>query len=104
MMQPNAVATAGSMRRSAAGRREADALAGPALMWRDRSCEEVQAVADLEQARCPDADCQQQDHALEQRLPERLQIEDEEEVPDGAEGKRAEDCADGASRSAEQRD
>ena len=50
-----------------------------------------------------EADGEQQHDALEQRLPQRVEVEDEEQVADGAEGERAEDRADGAAPAAEQR-
>jgi hypothetical protein len=42
--------------------------------------------------------------ALEQRLPQRLHVEHEQQVADRAEHQRAEDRADRAARAAEQRD
>ena len=45
-----------------------------------------------------EADRDEQHEALEQRLPQRLEVEDEEQVADGAEGEGAEDRADGAAR------
>ena len=93
-MQPKAMRTAGSARRSGPGRRLRRPLA------RRRSFEPVQAVAHAHQPEGADADGEQQHDALEERLPERVEVEDEEEVADGAEGERAEDGADGAAAAA----
>ena len=43
-----------------------------------------------------EADREQQHDALKQRLPQRIEIEHEQEIADGAEGQRAEDRADRA--------
>ena len=70
MTQPKAIATGASTRR----RRAAGASRG--------SWEQVQAVANLEQPRRADAYGREQHQALEQRLPERVEIEDKQEVAD----------------------
>src|SRR4051794_34516101 len=93
-MHANAVATAGSTRRRAEWTRVV--MSGLS--------KQVEAVADLEQTDRAEADGGKQHHPLEERLPERVEVEDEEEVADGAEHQRAEDRADGAAGAAEQRD
>ena len=95
-MQPKEISTAGSARRSDGGGAEA--------RGRARSFEPVQAVAHPEQPEGADADGEHQHDALEERLPERVEVEDEEQVADGAEGQRAEDRADGAAAAAGERD
>src|SRR5258706_5678977 len=93
-MQPNAVAIAGS--------------AWPITRFNCRvvtrsSREQVQSIADPEQTRRPETDRNQQHEALEQRLPERFEIEDEQQVADSAEHQRAKNRADCAARASEQR-
>src|SRR5437764_591318 len=73
------------------------------LSWERRSFEEIQTVADLKQPDRPEADRRQQDDALEQGLPQRLEIEDEQEIADRAKHQGAENRADRAARSAKQR-
>src|SRR5271165_7226644 len=69
-----------------------------------RSFKQFQPVADLKQPRSADANGCKQHEALKQRLPKRVEIEDEEEISDRAEHQRAEDGADRASRAAVERD
>ena len=71
------------------------------VMWLS---EEVEAVAHADEARRADRNGGQQHHALEQGLPERLDVEDEQQIADRAERERAENRADRAARTAEQRD
>jgi hypothetical protein len=61
-----------------------------------RSPNQVQAVADRNSRERTEGDGDQQDDALEQRLPQRIEIEHEQQVADGAEREGAEDRADGA--------
>src|SRR5690606_1237566 len=68
-----------------------------------RSSEPLQPVLDAEQRERAEADGDEQDHALEKRLPQRVKVEDEEQVADRAESESSEDRADGAAAPAEQR-
>ncbi len=52
------------------------------------SAEKFEAVAHLEQARRTDGNGNQQHQSLEQRLPQRVEIEDEQQIADGTEGQR----------------
>src|SRR5258706_6596342 len=93
-MQPNAVAIAGS--------------ACPIMRFNCRvvtsgSREQVQSIADPEQSRRTEADRHQQHDPLEQRLPERLRVEDEQQIADSAEHQRTKDRTDGAARTSEKR-
>src|SRR5579885_766430 len=67
------------------------------------SAEEFEAVADAEDARRAEAQGGEQDGALDERLPQRRQIEDEEEVADRAQHEGAEDRADSAAHATQQR-
>src|SRR5690349_15600006 len=67
------------------------------------SAEYVETVAHLEQAGRTDRHRQRPHHTLEQRLPQRIEIEHEQQVADGEEGQRAEDRAYRAAAPAEQR-
>src|SRR5579871_1771299 len=100
MMQAKAVVTAGSRRRKIAGRRELSGRASSVLISATSS-EQVETVADLEKPRRADRDGEEEHHALEQLLPQRLDVEDEEEQADGAVGERPEDGADRAAAAAE---
>src|ERR1700724_3042442 len=102
MMQANAVITAGSSLRNSAGRRELSGRASSVVI-RDSSSEEVEAVADLEEPRGADRNGEKEDDALEQWLPQGLDVEDEEKQADRAVGERAEDGADRAAAAAEKR-
>src|SRR5688500_18239411 len=93
-MQPNAVRTAGSNRRRTG-------LAALRLLM--ALPEQIEPVADTEQSERAEADRDQQDNAEEQRLPQRIEIEHEQQVADGAVDERAEDRTDRAAAPAEQR-
>src|SRR5690349_5176129 len=96
MMQPNAVSTAGStLRKAELAGRGRFILASP---------EQVQAVADADQAEGAEADRDQQHDAEEERLPQRIEIEHEQEIADRAEDKGAEDRANRAAPTAIERD
>src|SRR6185436_20597078 len=64
---------------------------------------QVEPVADSQESQRAQGYGCDQHYALEQRLPQRLDVENEEEVADRAEHERAEDGADGAARAAEER-
>ena len=98
MMQANAIAD----RRVAPheGRQARGEAAGHAGVAQS---EPLQPVPHAEEAEGAEADREHQHHALEERLPERVEVEDEEQVADGAEGERAENRADGAAGPAEER-
>src|ERR687897_953247 len=74
-MQPNAVRTAGSNRRRTGLLALRFVMALP---------EQIKPVADAEQAERAEADRDQQDDAEEQRLPQRIEVEHEQQVADGA--------------------
>src|SRR5688572_2792212 len=93
-MQPNAVKTAGS------NRRRTGLLALRLVMALP---EQIEPVADADQAEGAEADRDQQDNAKEQRLPQRIEIEHEQQVADGTVDEGAEDSADRAAPPAEQR-
>src|ERR1700736_3555088 len=93
-MHPKAVATAGSTFRQSA----------PRVVIGAASFEEIETIADLKQPHRAKAYGRQQHDALEQGLPQRIEIEDEQEVADGSEHQGAEDRANRAARSPEQRD
>src|ERR1044072_8319652 len=93
-MQPNAVRTAGS------NRRRTGLLALRLVMALP---EQIEPVADAEQAERAEADRHQEHDAEEQRLPQSVEIEHEQQVADGAIDQRAEDRADRAAAPAEQR-
>src|ERR1700688_2582385 len=65
--------------------------------------EELEAVAHAEPARRAEADRGKQHDPLEERLEERRQVEDEEQVLDRAQHEGAEDRADRAACAAEER-
>src|SRR5215831_9902283 len=98
--QPNAHVTAGSMRRREPAARLRDAVSRP-----DERASAIQfeAVADAQQLQRPEANRRHQHATLEQRLPQRLHVEHEQQIADRAEHQRAEDRADCASRTPEQR-
>ena len=100
-MQPNAHAMAGSMRRRAptpaCQTRRRDAREPARQPYRSSRLRMRSSRTDAE------ADGGHQHHALEQRLPQRLDVEHEQQVADRAEHQRAEDRADRAARAAEQR-
>src|SRR5688572_25707284 len=93
-MQPNAVRTAGS------NRRRTGLLALRLVM---ASPEQIEAVADADQAERAKAHRDQQNNAEEQWLPQRVEIEHEQQIADGAVDERAKDRADRAAPPAEQR-
>src|ERR1035438_2777879 len=93
-MQPYAERMAGSMRR----RIVLNALSGVRA-----SAIQVEPVAHAQQPDRAEAHGGQQNQALEQRLPQRIEVEDEQQIADGAKHQGAEDRADRAARTAEQR-
>src|SRR5688572_21438436 len=93
-MQPNAVRTAGS------NRRKTGLLALRLVMALP---EQIESVADADQAERAETDRDQQDNTEEQRLPQRIEIEHEQQVADGAVDERAKDRTDRAAAPAEQR-
>src|SRR4051812_4210750 len=99
-MQPNAQAMAGST-----WRRSPPAIARkPPPSTRDcTSAIELETIAYAQQPERTETDGRRQHDALEERLPERLHVEHEEQVANRAKHQRAEDCADRAARTAEQR-
>jgi hypothetical protein len=64
---------------------------------------EIEAVLDAQQPQRAEADSDQEHDADEQRLQDRVDVEDDQEIADGAHDEGAEDRADGTARSAEQR-
>src|SRR5437016_14233969 len=64
---------------------------------------QVHPLLDPEQTERAEADRDEEDDAEEEWLPERVQIEDEEQIADGAEHEGAEDGADRAAGAAVQR-
>src|SRR5215472_4044465 len=99
-MQPNAQATAGSMRRQT---RADPPLEGTSAPVERTSAIQLEAVADAQQPQRSQAHSRHQHGALEQRLPQWLDVEHEQEIADRAKHERAEDGADRAARPAEQR-
>src|SRR6185312_8383010 len=99
-MQPKAVTT-GMLSRSRQERVVSGAVETLSVMV--PSVEELEPVAHLEQAGGADRYGDQEYHALEQRLPQRIEIEDEQQIADRAKGERSEDGAHGAAAAAEQR-
>src|SRR5438477_8556221 len=102
IMQAKEIATAGSRRLIAAGKRAMTGDRDSSALIASSS-EQVETVADLEQPCGTEAHREKKHGAPEQRLPQGLDVEEEQEIADGAEGERAEDCADGAAGSPEQR-
>src|SRR5450432_1856582 len=101
-MQPNAHAMAGSMRRRTLPTMLPNTL--PERLPGGRvSAIQVESVPDAQQPDRAEAYGCQQHHALEQRLPQRFDVEHEQQVADGAEHQRAKDRTDRAARTAEQR-
>ena len=66
--------------------------------------EKIEPVAQADQAERAEADRYQQDDAEEQGLPERIEIEHEQQIADGTEDQRTEDRADGAAAATKQGD
>src|SRR6478672_7362282 len=91
--QPKAIATCGSI---------CFLMAWASIGW--ILIEEVEAVLHPEQPEGTERHRRHQNETLEQRLPQRVEVEDEEKIANGAKHQRPEDCADGRSRSAEKRD
>src|SRR5215212_5487278 len=94
MMQPNAAATAGSKRR---------VMAGTRANINRSSCETIQPVSHSQQPNGAQAHRGEQDDALDERLPEGLEIENEQKIADRSENKGAEDRSDRAAGAAEER-
>ena len=85
-MHPKAVATAGSTFCHKA----------PRVVIEAASFEEIETIADLKQPQRTKTYGRQKHDALEQRLPQRFKIEDEQEVADGPKHQGAEDRTDRA--------
>src|SRR3569623_448457 len=99
-MQPKAHAMAGSTRRRAVAGRAGTA---PCTSNSRRSLSiQLEAIADAQQAQGAQAHRGCQHDPLEQWLPQRLDVEHEQQVADGPEHQRAEDGADRAARPAEE--
>src|SRR5215211_1328055 len=94
MMQPNAAATAGSKRR---------VMAGTRANINRSSCERIQPVSHSEQPNGPQAHRGEQNDALDEGLPEGLEIENEEKVANRSENEGAEDRSDRATGAAKER-
>src|SRR5882724_1460445 len=69
----------------------------------DDLAEQLETVAHAEDAAGAEADRGEQDDALKERLPERRQVEDEEQILDAPQYEGAEDRADDTAAAAEQR-
>src|SRR5262245_37256671 len=82
-MQPNADTMAGSARRRSACHAETARM--PVEAVPPTSAIEIEPVAHAQQAQRAQAHRGGQHHALEQRLPQRLEVEHEQQVADGAE-------------------
>src|SRR5215470_15402386 len=98
-MHANAHATAGSMRRQTRAAPPADATPAPEER---ASAIQFEPVADAQQPQRSQAHRRHQHDALEQRLPQRLDVEHEEKIADRTEHERSEDGADRTARAAEQ--
>src|SRR5215216_2245768 len=94
MMQPNAAATAGSKRR---------VMAGTRANINHSSCKTIQPVSHSEQSNGAQAHRSEQDDALDEGLPEGLEIEYEEKVADRSENEGSEDRSDRAAGAAKER-
>src|SRR5439155_18911779 len=101
-MQPNAQAIAGSMRRRMLLRTPPNERPRAAARD-DASAIQVEAVANSQQPDRAKTNGRGQNDSLEQRLPQRFDVEHEEQIADRAEHQRAEDRANRAARTAEQR-
>src|SRR6185295_11438263 len=99
-MQPNAHAMAGSTWRRSPS---ASARMPPPLTRDCTSAIQLEAIADAQQPQGAETDGRRQHDTLEERLPQRLDVEHEEQVADRAKHQRAEDRADRAAGAAEQR-
>src|SRR4051812_86797 len=99
-MQPNAHAMAGSTWR----RSPSAIVRNPPPLTRDcASAIQLETIAHAQQPECAEADGGRQHHPLEQRLPQWLDVEHEEQIADRAKHERPENCADRAAGTAEQR-
>src|SRR4029077_21201165 len=101
-MQPNAAAMGGSIRR----RNRLTVVPNASMELPARtgaSAIEVEPIADAQQPDRAQADGGDQHDPLEQRLPQRFDVEHEKQVADRANHQRSENGPDGAARAAEQR-
>src|SRR5690348_3340066 len=101
-MHPNAEAIAGSMRNRVRASLSSSMRAVPLAGGR-ASAIKLEPVAHAQQPQRSQANRSGEHEPLEQRLPQRLHVEDEEQIADRAKHERPEDRADRAARAAEER-